>query len=409
VVIDGTNRGCAVGVSFGKVGTDDLSNAEALLDCGQTGEVDVIAPPGKAGTTVRVRIETVESFFTGSHSNSVTYRYTKSAPSAPASLAVSPGKASATVKWSAPASDGGDAVTGYIVSARSKGREGAHVTLSSHARSHKFAFLQPGVKWTFSVAAVSGRGDGLTDTSRAYTLAPGDNGYLVATAGGGTYGFGSLSSSGGPGGGTLPSLIAGIAPTPDGLGYFEVAANGHVYHFGNAGYYGDATVKSGQRVVGIAAAPSGRGYWVLLNTGAVQAFGHVTHYGSVHGVTDAVGIAVTPDGDGYYVVQSDGAVARFGDATVKGSASGHDIAGIAVDPAAAGFWLVGTNGAVYAFGHAGKFGHPDASAAGIAGTPDGKGYWVLAPDGNVFHFGKAQNAGNAVGTALSRAVGIVTA
>jgi hypothetical protein len=409
VVIDGTNLGCAVGVSFGKVGTDDLSNAEALLDCGQTGEVDVIAPPGKAGTTVRVRIETVESFFTGSHSNSVTYRYTKSAPSAPASLAVSPGKASATVKWSAPASDGGDAVTGYIVSARSKGREGAHVTLSSHARSHKFAFLQPGVKWTFSVAAVSGRGDGLTDTSRAYTLAPGDNGYLVATAGGGTYGFGSLSSSGGPGGGTLPSLIAGIAPTPDGLGYFEVAANGHVYHFGNAGYYGDATVKSGQRVVGIAAAPSGRGYWVLLNTGAVQAFGHVTHYGSVHGVTDAVGIAVTPDGDGYYVVQSDGAVARFGDATVKGSASGHDIAGIAVDPAAAGFWLVGTNGAVYAFGHAGKFGHPDASAAGIAGTPDGKGYWVLAPDGNVFHFGKAQNAGNAVGTALSRAVGIVTA
>jgi hypothetical protein len=299
-------------------------------------------------------------------------------------------------------------VTGYVVSARSKGREGVHVTLSAHARSHRFAFLQPGVKWTFSVLAVSGRGNGLSVTSKAYTLPVGDNGYIVATAGGGTYGFGSLSSSGGPGGGSLPTQLTGIAPTPYGLGYFEVAANGHVYHFGNAGYYGDAVVKSGQHVAGIAAAPDGRGYWILLNTGAVQAFGHVTHFGSVHGVTDAVGIAATPDGGGYYVVQADGAVSRFGDATVKGSESGRDIAGIAVDPAAPGFWLAGTNGAVYSFGHAGKFGQVIGSASGIVATPDGAGYWVLTPGGDVLHFGKAQNAGNAAGTALSRAVSIGT-
>jgi Fibronectin type III domain/IPT/TIG domain len=412
LVINGSNLGCAVSVSFGHVVTDKVTNAEALLDCGQTGQVSLPAPPGTSGSTVRVTIQTVESFFTGRTSNSVSYTYTPSAPSAPP-LAATPGLAAATVSWQPPASDGGDPVTGYLVLARSRDGEGVRATVPSTARHHTFAFLQPGVAWQFSVVAISHLGDGLHGVDpRRLTLLPGDNGYIIATANGGTFGAGSLSSSGGPGGGKLTSPIAGIAATPNALGYFEVASGGHVYHFGNAGYYGSAARKKGQRVVGIAAAASGRGYWLLLNTGRVEAFGHVQNFGSVHGVTDAVAIAATPDGQGYYVARANGKVSRFGDAPFLGSEAGKHLArpivGMTVDPAAPGYWLVGAGGAVYAFGQARNFGHVTTGAVAIVATPDGRGYWLLAPDGQVFHFGAARNAGGA-SAAQSRAVGIATA
>jgi hypothetical protein len=77
VLITGRNLGCAIAVYFGKVAAKKLSNVRALLDCGATNEVDVTVPPGKVGAKVRVTVITVESYFTGSHSNSVGYTYTK--------------------------------------------------------------------------------------------------------------------------------------------------------------------------------------------------------------------------------------------------------------------------------------------------------------------------------------------
>jgi hypothetical protein len=410
--LTGTNLGCVVSVSFGNAVTRVVTNAEALLACGQTGTVLLLAAPGRSGSTVRVRITTVESYFTGSKSNSVSYTYTPSAPSPPTAVTARPGLAAATVSWRPPASDGGDRVTGYVVLAQSRGtgQETVRVTLPATARRHTLPFLQPGVPWQFSVLAISRRGDGLhaVDPKR-FTLQPGDNGYIVATANGGTFGLGSLPANGGPGGGRLSSPIAGIGATFDGLGYVEVARDGHVYHFGNAGYYGYTAVKAGQHVVGIAEAAEGNGYWVLLNTGRVEAFGHVPNYGSVHGVTDAVAIAATPDDMGYYVVQASGKVSHFGDAlALRGKHVARPIAGIAVDPSGLGYWLVGANGAVYAFGGVRSHGDAPAGAVGIVATPDGLGYWVLGRDGHVSHFGTARNAGSA-SAALSRAVGIVTA
>jgi Pro-kumamolisin, activation domain/Fibronectin type III domain/IPT/TIG domain len=413
--ITGTNLGCVVSVSFGTAVTREVSNAEALLACGQTGQVLLLAAPGRSGSTVRVRITTVESYFTGSKSNSVSYTYTPSAPSAPTAVAAQPGLAAATVSWRPPASDGGDPVTGYLALAQSRGtgQDSVGVTLPRTARRYTFAHLQPGVPWQFSVVAISHRGYGLHAIDpRRFTLMPGDNGYIVATANGGTFGLGSLSSRGGPGGGHLASPIAGIAATPNGLGYFEVARDGHLYHFGNAGYYGYKPVTAGQRVVGIAAAADGRGYWVLLNTGRVEGFGHVANYGSVHGITDAVAIAATPDGGGYYVAQANGKVSHFGDALfLRGKRGVHlatPIVGIAVDPAAFGYWLVGANGTVYAFGQVRTHGNAAAGAVAIVATPDGGGYWVLGRNGHVSHFGTARNAGSA-SAARSRAVGITTA
>jgi hypothetical protein len=66
VTISGENLGCVTGVFFGKVAAKKFSNAKALLDCGSTTLVQATAPPGKAGTTVKVTITTVESDFTGS-------------------------------------------------------------------------------------------------------------------------------------------------------------------------------------------------------------------------------------------------------------------------------------------------------------------------------------------------------
>jgi hypothetical protein len=412
VTITGTNLGCAVEVLFGSTPALDVSNAQALLDCGQTGSVEVTVPPALVGT-VHVSIVTLESEFSGSTSNSVSYNYDRSAPSAPQSLTVDPYAAAAKVTWTAPASNGGDSITGFTAAATAPGESPLAAKAGATATSFVFRHLQPGIPWSFSVVADSKLGSGLPATSsNPVTLTPGDNGYIVATSNGGTFGFGSLTSSGGPGGVWLASPIVGISATPNALGYVEVAADGRVYNFGNAGNYGSATVPKRQRAVGIAETVDGAGYWVLLGNGSVQPFGDaLTFTGGLH-VHDAVAIAATPDGQGYYVVEATGAVSPFGDGasglqtavTIRGP-----IVGIAVDPVASGYWLLARGGTVYEFGAALGHGSPStgAGAAGIAAAPDGNGYWVVSVRDKLFHFGSAQWYGTPRHRAQSPAVGIV--
>jgi hypothetical protein len=61
VTIRGTNLGFVTGVRFGKVAAKTFQNAPALLDSGSTKVVTAVAPPGKAGTTVSITLETLES------------------------------------------------------------------------------------------------------------------------------------------------------------------------------------------------------------------------------------------------------------------------------------------------------------------------------------------------------------
>jgi hypothetical protein len=169
LVINGSNLGCAVAVSFAHALSFRVSNVKALLDCGQTGKVDIVTPPGPAGQTVLVQIYTVESVLTSTLSNTVPFTYTPSAPSAPTKLAVTIRKNSATLTWRTPASDGGDPVDGYVVTARSKGQPGIRVRLSSRTREHDFSSLKRG-KWTFSVVATSRLGNGLPATSQTISI-----------------------------------------------------------------------------------------------------------------------------------------------------------------------------------------------------------------------------------------------
>jgi hypothetical protein len=84
VTIRGENLGCVTGVFFGSTAAATFANRQAILDCGASNVVGVVAPPGSAGSTVKVTVTTVESDFTGSgpSSSSASFTYTASSSSA---------------------------------------------------------------------------------------------------------------------------------------------------------------------------------------------------------------------------------------------------------------------------------------------------------------------------------------
>ena len=143
----------------------------------------------------------------------------------------------------------------------------------------------------------------------------------------------------------LAAPVVGAAATPDGLGYWVVAADGGIFAYGDAAFEGSAGgIHLNAPVVGMAATPDGGGYWLVASDGGVFAFGDAAFEGSM-GATPlnepVVGMAASPDGGGYWLVASDGGVFTFGDAPFEGSDGGtpkHALAvGIAGRPG--GYWI----------------------------------------------------------------------
>ena len=59
-----------------------------------------------------------------------------------------------------------------------------------------------------------------------------------------------------------------MATTPDGKGYWEVAADGGVFAFGDAGFFGSlGGTHLGSPIVGIARTSDGSGYWEVAADG----------------------------------------------------------------------------------------------------------------------------------------------
>ena len=127
------------------------------------------------------------------------------------------------------------------------------------------------------------------------------------------------------------------AATASGHGYWLVGADGGIFSFGSAGFYGSTGSFTLQRpVVGISPTGDRKGYWLVASDGGIFAFGDSGYYGSLPGLGFApagssgahplaapiVAMVPSSDGGGYFMVASDGGVFAFGDARFAGSCPG---------------------------------------------------------------------------------------
>ncbi|KJF17926.1 hypothetical protein [Acidithrix ferrooxidans] len=229
---------------------------------------------------------------------------------------------------------------------------------------------------------------------------------LSSNAGHSTFNFSKLATA------KVSTTVAGAIPT-----YDLVGANGGIYTFGNAGFYGSTgNITLNKPIVGMASTPDGKGYWLVASDGGIFTFGDATYYGSTGNITlnkPIVGMAATPDGKGYWLVASDGGIFTFGDAAFYGStgniALNKPIVGMASTPDGKGYWLVASDGGIFTFGDAAFYGSTGNIAlnkpiVGMAATPDGKGYWLVASDGGIFTFGDAVFYGSTGNITLNKPI-----
>ena len=106
-------------------------------------------------------------------------------PGAPTGVSATPGNASATVSWTAPASNGGSAITSYTV----RSNTGQAVTVGGSTLSTTVTGLTNGTSYTFAVTATNAAGSGAASTPSAPVVpatVPGAPGSVTATAGNGS-------------------------------------------------------------------------------------------------------------------------------------------------------------------------------------------------------------------------------
>ena len=138
---------------------------------------------------------------------------------------------------------------------------------------------------------------------------------------------------------TVPVTAAGAAPkapspaasvraagsVAGGLAYRTATADGASYTFTGQGLSATPAMALTLPVVGMASTPDGGGYWMVAADGGVFSFGDAHFYGSTGGVRlvePIVGMASTPDGGGYWMVAADGGIFTFGGAHFYGSTGG---------------------------------------------------------------------------------------
>jgi predicted phage tail protein len=109
-------------------------------------------------------------------------------PAAPTIGAATGGNASATVRWTAPVSNGGSAITGYQVEVRVNGvAQGAARVAPASVTSLEVTGLTNGTAYTFRVRALNAVGQGVfsgvSNTVTPATVVPGAPTIGTATAG----------------------------------------------------------------------------------------------------------------------------------------------------------------------------------------------------------------------------------
>jgi hypothetical protein len=237
-------------------------------------------------------------------------------------------------------------------------------------------------------------------------------GYWLAGADGGVYNFGTANFYGSLGALTLQGPIVGMAATPDDRGYWLVGFDGGIFAFGDATFYGSMGGSTlNKPIVGMASTPDGKGYWLVADDGGMFSYGDATFYGSIGAkrlAAPIVAMATTPDGDGYWQVGADGGIFAYGDAKFYGSMGGKPlndgILSMAATPDGKGYWLVAWDGGVFTFGDATYYGSmggggPAAPITQLVPTADGHGYWLLGPDAFNYTFANPPPNGTFPGSA----------
>ncbi len=177
--------------------------------------------------------------------------------------------------------------------------------------------------------------------------------------------------------------IVGIVATSTGKGYWMVGSDGGVFAFGDATFVGSSgqinpalaaggsnSFMPNKPIVGLVPTTDGRGYWMVAADGGIFAFGDAGFYGSSGQINPAqaaggsnsfvpaapiVGMIPSIDDKGYLMVGMDGGVYAFGDAPFYGSPAGslsspNSVTGIALTPDGKGYWVAGLDGSIYSFG-----------------------------------------------------------
>ena len=166
VTITGSGFTGATAVDFG---TAPATSYRVVSDT----QVTATAP--ESGGTVDVTVTTLGGTSATGVDDQFTYQAAV-APGAPTGLAASLGNGTATLSWSAPASDGGSPLTSYSVSATDTTTSATLPTVvvsgSPPATSTTFTGLTPGDAYSFTVAATNEPGTGPT-TSALSVLLPG--------------------------------------------------------------------------------------------------------------------------------------------------------------------------------------------------------------------------------------------
>lgn len=240
-------------------------------------------------------------------------------------------------------------------------------------------------------AAASGGASGTKTPPLAYDL---------VSAGGKVTSFGGAANYGGEQSKVLRAPIVGMAPTPDGKGYWLVEQNGAVYNLGDAGFYGSGRNlerPAAHDIIAIVPTADGKGYWLCDASGIITPFGDAKALPSLKPVphrAPIVGFSVLPDDKGGWVVSSTGVIFRIGDVPNYGSLKHKTLKSPIVAMARShngeGYWLTNANGRVWAFGNARPVARPPklgAPVVSISAAPASKGYWAVSSDGSVIPAG----------------------